>query len=156
MTKREVIEYLGKSKRTIETYIGDGRLPVRYCNGPNGKAAIFDRANVEAFKLELAAIWEPARRPATAEGGTALTPISPRQLAPIAPSFDAAAIRSAITEAITSTRVKPWLGIDDAARFSGLPKSWLRLKAPSGMYGAVNVGTDTRERWMFSRNALKG
>lgn len=150
MTKREVLQFLGKSKRTIETYIANGRLPVAYINGPNGKTAIFDRAAVEAFKTQMDAPMQHAR-------STALVPVRAGvALAPIPPAIDSATFTAAIREAVMSTRVKPWLSIDEAAAFSGLPKSWLRRKAPSGMYGAVNVGTEERERWMFSRNALRG
>lgn len=53
MTKAEVCEFLGKSKRTLDTYMAAGRLPVRYFHGPNGRQSAFDRKAVELFKAEL-------------------------------------------------------------------------------------------------------
>jgi len=61
LTKREVIEALGKSKRTIETYIKDGRLACTYINGRNGRQALFDADAVAALKRE---IDTPAEKPA--------------------------------------------------------------------------------------------
>ncbi len=53
LSKREVIQFLGRSKRTVETYIAEGRLPVSYVNGRNGKEAVFQRSDVERFKREM-------------------------------------------------------------------------------------------------------
>jgi hypothetical protein len=53
MSKPEVCEYLGKSKRTIETFVSRGRLGVSYFAGANGKTAQFRRAEVEALDREL-------------------------------------------------------------------------------------------------------
>jgi uncharacterized protein YodC (DUF2158 family) len=53
LTKREVVVRLGKSKRTVETYIADGRLNCHYVNGPNGKQAAFHEEDVERLKTEL-------------------------------------------------------------------------------------------------------
>jgi predicted DNA-binding transcriptional regulator AlpA len=53
LTKHEVIALLGKSKRTIDTYMSDGRLPYHYVQGPNGKQAEFDAGDVERLKRVL-------------------------------------------------------------------------------------------------------
>jgi hypothetical protein len=53
MSKTEVCEYLGKSKRTVEGYVASGRLAAQYFNGPNGKTSIFERFKVEIFKEEM-------------------------------------------------------------------------------------------------------
>jgi 3-oxoacyl-ACP reductase-like protein len=58
MSKREVCEYLGKSKRTVETYITRGKLQVKYFNGANGRTAEFQRPDVEALKRGLEEHWD--------------------------------------------------------------------------------------------------
>jgi len=61
--------------------------------------------------------------------------------------------------------VKPWLTLDEAAEFSGLPKSWLldMARKVEGSFGTyqlprcievINVGTEKRASWRFSRAAL--
>ncbi|HEX4138341.1 MAG TPA: hypothetical protein VHY84_27270 [Bryobacteraceae bacterium] len=54
-------------------------------------------------------------------------------------------------------RPKPWLNLDEAAEFSGLPRGWLLARARLGAQGAViaiNVGTEKQPRWRFNREAL--
>ena len=58
MSKPEVCAFLGKSKRSVETYIATGRLAVGYFHGPNGKTAIFKRADLEALKRTFEEVWE--------------------------------------------------------------------------------------------------
>jgi hypothetical protein len=53
MSKAEVCQYLGKSKRTIDSYMASGRLAVRFFHGKNGRQSIFDRDNVDRLKAEL-------------------------------------------------------------------------------------------------------
>lgn len=179
MTKREVVEYLGKSKRTIETYIADGRLRARYFNGTNGKQAIFDRRSVEEFKREMEAVWVPVvkegdRKPPVTgangflaaklarieeavtgtgnAGSTALAPIEAAQsLAPLAQAI-AAALREGQRGA---PEPKPWLTLPEAAQYSGLPAHWLVAQARLGGIRAVNVGTGSKEFWRFNRAALQ-
>lgn len=50
MSKREVCEFLGKSKRTIDRYMTEGLLQFRHVKGRNGWEAAFPREAVEAFK----------------------------------------------------------------------------------------------------------
>jgi excisionase family DNA binding protein len=159
LSKREVIDFLGKSKRTIETYIADGRLPCRYFNGPNGKQAEFDRADAERLKRDLD---EPMVRAVTVKEtaqnftGAAVTKIA----SPVAAASAAGADRlqqllAAVLEGRLVERPKPWLTLDEAAEYSGLPRAWLLVQARSGALRAVNVGQGSRERWRFNREALK-
>ena len=62
LNKTEVIALLGKSKRTIDTYMADGRLKYHYVNGPNGKQSEFYAADVERLKRELEAPMERIER----------------------------------------------------------------------------------------------
>jgi excisionase family DNA binding protein len=50
MTKEEAAAYLGVSSRTIERYVKDGKLTVRYEKSANGEMAIFDAEQLEEFK----------------------------------------------------------------------------------------------------------
>lgn len=66
--------------------------------------------------------------------------------------------------------VKPWLTLAEASEFSGLPIAYLRKEArkslqltlfpekgePRHEFVVRNVGTLTREQFMFSRESLKG
>ena len=53
MNKKEAMEYLGKSERTLGNYVKDGRLPVRYVETKNGNAAFFEPSDLEKLKAEL-------------------------------------------------------------------------------------------------------
>jgi hypothetical protein len=71
---------------------------------------------------------------------------------------------------VSSDTGKSWLTLDEAAAFSGLPKAYLRKEArrslqmtlfpekgePRHEFVVRNVGTVTREQFMFSRESLKG
>jgi hypothetical protein len=146
MTKKEVIEYLGKSKRTVETLIAAGRLPVSYFNGPNGKQASFEAQAVEHLKVQMETPMVRAR-PAPSETSTAnpnsihdsgatLVLSSPAMTA-VATAM-AEAVRAALQGAALVAQLpagpqgaalvakpKPWLTAEEAEEFSGLPKRWL-------------------------------
>lgn len=49
---------------------------------------------------------------------------------------------------------RPWLSVDEAAEYSGLPAAFLRRQAAAGVPWAVNVGSDDRPRWRFNRDAM--
>ena len=42
LTKKEAAEYLGVSPRTLERYVKDGKISVRYKASTNGEIALFD------------------------------------------------------------------------------------------------------------------
>lgn len=50
--------------------------------------------------------------------------------------------------------IKPWLTLDEAVEYSGLPRAFLLAQAKAGNAFATNVGTDTSHRWRFNRDAL--
>lgn len=141
MNKREVIEHLGRSKRTIETYISEGRLPVVYINGPNGKQAEFDAAAVEALKRDLDT---PMVRALPVE--TAMQTIAPT-LAPLAESL-VSALRGFRPEL-----VKPWLTLSEASEYSGLTKKWILHQGRT--ITMRDMGRGARGgRWRFFRDDL--
>lgn len=49
---------------------------------------------------------------------------------------------------------KPWLTLDEAYEYSGLPKNYLLAEARAGRPFALNVGDNARPRWRFNREAL--
>jgi predicted DNA-binding transcriptional regulator AlpA len=82
MSKTEVCAYLGKSKRTIESYVASGRLPAKYVNGPNGKTASFDPADVEAVKAAQGEVWDSSAKPSPS-AGIALVPAVVTEFKPL-------------------------------------------------------------------------
>jgi hypothetical protein len=167
LSKREVVEYLGKSKRTIETYIADGRLACEYFNGPNGKTAIFRRVIVEALKRQLdTPIFRAVPEAATDRQGFAyISPQQPdgkseSQIALVRPGAvdpfaGLAAHLARLSAAFPSPpRPKPWLTLVEAVEFSGLPQAYLLTQARAGSIRAVNVGTAKQQRWRFHRSSL--
>lgn len=127
MSKQEVCDFLGKSKRTVEGYVKAGRLGQQYVDAPNGVRAIFERADVVAFKesAELA----PVARPALVQPDLAA------HLARL--SADPVAVLGA------------YVTLDEAAKRSGMPKAWLIAQAKAGVSWAVNAGSEKRAAWRF-------
>jgi hypothetical protein len=70
--------------------------------------------------------------------------------------FGALALHLASLAAKYPAQPKLWLPLVDAADYSGLPKAWLLKQAEAGLDPslAINVGTDLRHRWLFSREGL--
>lgn len=157
MSKPEVCEYLGKSKRTVETFISKGRLGVGYFQGPNGKTAVFKRSEVEALKVD---IDTPMYRAVPAHdtvipGSMALVP-TPAADSRV-DSFAAALFAHFEAGRLSAPVLKPWLTLKEAADYSGLPKRWLLKQARAGIYlehGSLNVGTEKNPEWRFNRDAL--
>ena len=138
ISTRQAAEALGVTERTIrrmceERKIGSrvqrvkGRKPFRVVNA-------VDLERLAAEQSRPALISEvPAQRPPAM--------VKEREAAPV------------------TYIVRPWLTLDEAAEFSGLPKSWLLLQARGGIgrepfVHAINVGTERRASWRFSRAAL--
>jgi excisionase family DNA binding protein len=151
MSKPEVCEYLGKSKRTVETMVARGRLGIAYVQGPNGKTAVFRRAEVEALKRD---INTPVHRATPADGAIAPAVPGPSlALRPAAsdPFAGLAAHLARLAAAFPSPprTVGKWLTLDEAAEASGLPKSWLLAQARGGAEFAMNVGSGKKAAWRF-------
>jgi hypothetical protein len=149
MSKPEVCEYLGKSKRTIETFVSRGRLGVSYFAGANGKTAQFRRAEVEALDRELKT---PVHR-ATPQ----LEVYRPDPARGPDPFAGLAAHLAQLSQAFPSkpATVGAWLTLDAAAEASGLPKSYLLAQAKLGAPYALNVGSAERPRWRFRTESMK-
>ena len=70
LTKKEAAEYLGVSTRTLERYVKNGKLSVRYEDSPNGEIALFDSDELEQFSDEK---QTPRIRPASTDSGLPTT-----------------------------------------------------------------------------------
>jgi hypothetical protein len=156
MNKREVCDLLGRSKRTVESYIKDG-LPVAYIRGQNGNTAVFDRAAVEAWQRRKDEAWQNEERwhkakPALAAPSVAVAPTS----AASDPLASLAAHLAKLAAAFPSRppAVGKWLTLDQAAEQSGLPKSWLLAQARSGAAFALNVGSAKKAVWRFRSDGV--
>ena len=70
LTKKEAAEYLGVSTRTLERYVKNGKLSVRYEDSPNGEVALFDSDELDQFADDK---QTPRIRPASKDLGLATT-----------------------------------------------------------------------------------
>jgi excisionase family DNA binding protein len=165
MTKAEVCEYLGKSKRTVDSYMASGRLPVRYFKGVNGRQSIFDRAAVERFKADseipmVRAV--PEQRP-NSGWRSQLVPaseVAPKTAVAVTSAADAQAVATTIAAVLREAMqpapaVKPWLTLSEASDYSGLSESYLVRAARDGSIRAINLARNGgRAFWRFNRDAL--
>lgn len=157
LTKREVIEVLGKSKRTIETYIKDGRLTCTYMNGKNGRQALFDPEVVAELKREIETpkpppVYVPAAERAAKVKAKATADDDARFFGPA----DVARIVAALTPQAPAPFLMPHVSLAEAVKYSGLPAAFLISEARAGRIRAVNVGKGTKEFWRFAKAELNG
>ena len=170
-THTEAAAQLATNERTIRRWIQADRLKAGYRPAAGRKpVAVVDPADVERLRGERKTVVivetaapensDPAERRRavgpylngrvdTPEPGTALD--RSRSSDPFA---GLAAHLARIAAAFPAPQPKPWLGLAEAAEYSGLPRAWLIAQARSGALRAVNVGQGTRERWRFNREAL--
>ena len=66
LTKKEAAEYLGVSTRTLERYVKNGKLSVRYEDSQNGEIALFDSGELDQFADDK---QTPRIRPASTDPG---------------------------------------------------------------------------------------
>lgn len=70
LTKKEAAEYLGVSTRSLERYVKNGKISVRYEDSPNGEIALFDSEELDQFADDK---QMPRIRPASTDLGLATT-----------------------------------------------------------------------------------
>ena len=70
LTKKEAAEYLGVSTRTLERYVKNGKLSVRYEDSQNGEIALFDSGELDQFSDDK---QTPRIRLASTDSGLAMT-----------------------------------------------------------------------------------
>jgi hypothetical protein len=152
MTKAEVSEFLGKAKRRIEEYVAAGKLQSSYFpRQGGGRIAMFDRAEVEAFKRTVAAPrTSPAEPKATRETLPAVAP----------QTGDITALIGVLTDLIEAIKrgpeLPPVLTVAQASAVTGYPRGYLLRRAREGWDAAVCVSApDAKSQtWRFNREAL--
>jgi hypothetical protein len=147
LTKAEAQAMLGVSERTIETWIGEQRLGSRPEPRPGKRPlTMVDGDDVERIRAERN------------KGAIIRTPPASTEIAPVSPAAPnellALALRMMARDAESRTAIRPWLNLEEAAEYSGLPKSFLLALAVHGTLLALNVGTERQKRWRFNRAAL--
>lgn len=172
--KEEAAIMLGISRRQIERREQQGYLEKRIePRQPNERTARVSYAldDIQALKagkpnVHARIVPDGESMPAVPETGTAsiaLAPIPPhrapqggRSAEPFLAEIAAQLARIAVPAPLAAPALKAWIPLADAADYSGLPASFLRAKALSGVPWAENVGTEKRPRFRFNREMLKG
>ncbi len=145
ITPKKAAEALGVSERSVynlceanklgyEVQRVKGRKPFRMVNAADVERMIGSQVR-PMLVSEAPATTAPAVQERTFEDGARLmaTILKSREL---------------------SAAPKPWLTLDEAAEYSGLPKAYLLTLARGGCDLARNVGTEKRASWRFNRDAL--
>jgi hypothetical protein len=163
--KQEAAAFLGVSVRQLERLAARGYCEVetRGRDRGRGKMAVYSRVDLLAYKAgspNQHAV--PVESVDPAAGGAPQSPAgSPLALVRSPKGGDD--VRSvalylaqlvAGATAAAPAPARPWLSVEEAAEFSGLPAAFLRRQAAAGVPWVVNVGTDERPRWRFNRDAL--
>lgn len=140
ISKRRAAEALGISPRRLLELSQSGQIRRHYHNDPQTRrrAAFFARPDVERLAAERIQA-APQSAASLAIGGGTLRPRSQ----PIAlPAPEAPA--------------RPWLTVDEAAEYTGLPASFLAAMIAGGKLAALDVGVRAGGRWRVNRRDLEG
>jgi len=139
-SKAAAAAQLGCSVRTLERYIDAGRLRSREQHASGRKPVVV------VDPESIAAVLEESRAPAVRSGAVSSAGVDVPELFQQLLGAVAAGPRSAVP--------RPWLTIDEAAEYSGLPRGWLLAQARAGSAIALDVGGGVRRSWRFSRDRL--
>lgn len=124
MSKTEVCAYLGKSKRTIESYVSSGRLPAKYVNGPNGKTATFERADVDAVKTAQGEVWDSNAKPRPSAGIALVPTVGVTEFKPLI---------ERLIEAMTVRTLPVYVSLKDACALTGLSAATVKASGVKTM-----------------------
>jgi hypothetical protein len=162
LPKAEAAELLGVSLRQLERRHSEGVVAKRVLPKAKGETAsrvVYSRADIEALKAGAPRLpsqdgWPllfGERRIAPTDGPQAanLQPSSANMVAGLAQVLE-----SLRTTQAASAVSRPWLTLEEASGYSGLPATFLLRQARAGVPWAVNVGSDKSVRWRFNRDAL--
>ena len=164
-THTEAAQRLGTNERTIHRWIASGRLKRAYRPATGRKPiVVVDPADVEQIRKErlppVVLTGDPdgsmQHVRMVSESGPAAVERRPsdQRGADGDPFAGLAAHLARLAAAFPTAQPKPWLTLDEAAEYSGLPRAWLIAQARSGALRAVNVGQGRKEFWRFNREAL--
>ena len=136
MTKKEVMEALGISQRTLERYVDKGMLSVTYAKGKTSQISVYDPDEVAKLKEQLTQPTYP-RKPAIVT--TAAATIAPLEstLIDIAPET-----RKEMVSSIHTLRasVQSALSIEDASLLTRLSRQYLIAAIKAGELHAAKRG----------------
>jgi hypothetical protein len=159
LTKPEACKLLGKSERTVNTYMADGRIAFRLIGGK----AHFDRAVVERLKADLATpVVRGVQMPAPLAVSNDASLVPARTDPPLLGRGDQFAVLTALLTRLetavataTPSPVIPgtFVSLAEAVKCSGLPASYLLSQARAGVPWAINVGTGKKAFWRFCVDA---
>lgn len=147
VSKEEAAKILGCKVRTLELYVQQGRLGVRYVKGERGKKAQYDKAEVEALKATLAGSTESyMQRPSVALQ-------SPANL--IA-SNQIAQVLAALRPGATLINGKMSMGLDEACDVSGYSKARIKRAlrdkelpyTTDGPHGSIRIKCADLQQWV--------
>jgi hypothetical protein len=148
--KVEAAAVLGVSVRQLELKTANGQIRKKTLpKKPNERAArvVYSREDLDAIRAGKPNQWSSA---------------------PLAPDFrhfgntgllrggDPAAVLAARHMGLVPPPIaqKPWLTLQEAAIWSGLPATWLTARAREGAAFALNVAQGSKAHWRFNREAL--
>jgi excisionase family DNA binding protein len=155
LSKQEAMELLGlKAAKSIERYVSSGKLVIAEWVRPasGGKPApLFDRTELERFKETNLAGFGATEETQKEDGATEKTALLPLGKATKA-TGEATGFLSMMAEwerrraPLSDLAHKLTLGMDEAARLSGIPAAQLRAAAKTGQLTAVKIGRGVRVR----------
>lgn len=127
MNKKEVLEFLGVSSRTLTNYMRQGKLSVRYEKGKNGKEALFDAEEVRALEERLSVEFHrPAVLSSSEDSLPAPLPTVPSEYFLQALQTLALASPKKRSLLITEVAAKPVLKVEEASLLTGFSEGHLR------------------------------
>ena len=145
ISKRRAAEALGISPRRLLELSQSGQIRRHYHNDPQTRrrAAFFARPDVERLAATRIQAAPQSAAPLAIPGGT-LRPAS-----------------QAIALPAPAAPARPWLTVDEAADYTGLPASFLARLITGGKLPALDIGRCGRSggRWRVNRrdlDAIKG
>jgi hypothetical protein len=146
LNKKQAQEFLGISDRTLERYVKERKISVKYINTNKGKSPIFDSDELERFKLEKQAV---THSPAIVKQGTT-SPETVLTEFVANPEISAAAQIClevvARSQLINVLRQKMLLNLGESSALSGLSKSWLVGEIKKGRLKAKKLGNGWKIR----------
>ena len=140
ISKRRAAEALGISPRRLLELSQSGRIKRHYHNDPqtHRRAAVFARPDVERLAAERIQAAPQSAASVAIPGGT----LRPSSQAIALPAPD-----------------RPWLTLNEAAAYTGLPASFLGSLITGGKLAALDIGAWRGRdggRWRVNRRDLDG
>lgn len=159
LSKTEAADYAGVSIRSLERREAAGQLEKRIL--PRGGGVVYSKADLKAIKhgnprpVILPGPGAPDPYANGAAAGVAIARAAAPRVEPLALIGAVELLADTIEKRGKAAPVKPWLTLEEAAEYSGLPIGWLRKQAIAGVPFVINVGTEKARRFRFCRVELE-